>query len=117
MNHGPAVGLLAAFAMLGATFQDPPAPAVEGPKELLKKGFEATVAAGGYTFTGVVDQDSPLGGAAMVVGAPMLAVGPDGKCSGTVGSDGVSHVKLEKDKNVYEIYRKGSKHVHRQVWK
>jgi hypothetical protein len=53
----------------------------------------------------------------MVVGAPMLAVGPEGKCSGTVGSDGVSHVKLEKDKNLYEVYRKGSKHVHRQVWK
>src|SRR5262245_25860203 len=117
MNHGLAAGLLALMSMAGASFQDPPAPPAEDPKEIMKKGLEASAAAGGFTFTGAVDQDSPLAGAAMVVGAPMLAVGPEGKCSGTVGSDGVSHVKLEKDKNTYEVYRKGSKHVHRQVWK
>lgn len=117
MNHWVAAGLLAAVSMTGATFQDPPAPVVEDAKELLKKGLETSAAAGGFTFTGSVDQDSPFGGAAMAIGAPVLAVGPEGKCSGTLGADGVSHIRIEKDKNVYELYRKGSKTVHRQVWK
>ena len=120
MNLLLTTGLL---AVLTVGFQDPPAtpPAPAAPvdetKEQLKKGLEASAAAGGFTFTGSVDQDSPFGGAAMAMGAPMLAVGPDGKCSGTLGADGVSHIRLEKDKNVYEMFRKGTKVVHRQVWK
>ena len=86
-------------------------------KEALKKGLETSAAAGGYTFTGTVEQESPLGGAALAIGASMLASGPDGKCTGTRGADGVSHLRVEKDKNSYEYFRKGSKVVHRQVWK
>jgi hypothetical protein len=115
MNHWMVVGVLAALATVGASFQDPAK--TDDAKDLLKKGLETSAAAGGFTFTGSVSQDSPFAGAAMAVGAPMLAVGPEGKCSGTLGADGVSHVRLEKDKNVYELYRKGSKVVHRQVWK
>ena len=86
-------------------------------KEALKKGLETSAAAGGYTFTGTVEQDSPLGGAALAIGASMLASGPDGKCTGTRGADGVSHLRIEKEKNSYEFFRKGSKVVHRQMWK
>jgi hypothetical protein len=112
--------MTALLAALVVGFQDPPAPPAtqaEDAKELLRKGLEAAASAGGFTFTGSVDQDSPFGGAAMGVGGPMLAVGPDGKCTGTLGADGMSHIRLEKEKNVYEIFRKGTKTVHRQVWK
>lgn len=114
-----AVALGAALLGSGPAFQDapPPAAAPADAKELLKKGLEASAAAGGFTFTGSVDQDSPFAGAAMAIGAPMLSVGPEGKLSGTLGADGVSHVRIEKDKNVFEIFRKGSKTVNRQVWK
>ncbi|HZN62193.1 MAG TPA: hypothetical protein VFC90_07285 [Planctomycetota bacterium] len=115
MNHRMAVGLLAALSMAGASFQD--SAKSDEAKDLLKKGLETSAAAGGFTFTGSVSQESPFGGAAMAVGGPMLQVGPEGKCTGTMAADGVSHVRLEKDKNVYELYRKGSKVVHRQVWK
>ncbi|HKS15820.1 MAG TPA: hypothetical protein VJU16_00750 [Planctomycetota bacterium] len=115
MHHWMVAGLFAALLPVGATFQD--AAKSEEAKDLLKKGLETSAAAGGFTFTGSVSQDSPFAGAAMAVGAPMLAVGPEGKCSGTLGADGVSHFRLEKDKNVYDLYRKGSKVVHRQVWK
>lgn len=118
MHHRLTAGLVAAFALLGASYQDPPAsPKSDEAKDLLKKGLETSAAAGGFTFTGSIDQDSPFGGAALAVGGPMLAVGPEGKCTGTLGTDGVSHVRIEKDKNSYDLYRKGSKIVHRQVWK
>src|SRR5688572_4653696 len=103
MHHWMVAGLFSALLTVGATFQD--AAKSEEAKDLLKKGLETSAAAGGFTFTGSVSQDSPFAGAAMAVGAPMLAVGPEGKCSGTLGADGVSHVRLEKDKNVYELYR------------
>lgn len=114
MNHFLAAGLVAALATFAVAQDEPKA---DDAKEFLKKGLEASSAAGGFTFTGSVDQESPFGGAAMAIGAPGLATGPEGKFSGTLGSDGVVHVRVEKDKNVYEIYRKGSKIVHRQVWK
>jgi len=118
MHYRLMAGLAAAFALAGASFQDPPAaPKPDEAKDLLKKGLETSAAAGGFTFTGSIDQDSPFGGAAMAIGGPMLAVGPDGKCTGTLGADGVTHVRIEKDKNVYDLFRKGSKIVHRQVWK
>ena len=118
MYQSLTAGLLAAFVLAGASFQDPPAASkTDEAKELLKKGLETSAAAGGFTFTGSVDQDSPFGGAGMAMAGPMLSVGPQGKCTGTLGADGVAHVRLEKDKNIYELYRKGSKVVHRQVWK
>ncbi|HZL71659.1 MAG TPA: hypothetical protein VFC86_04310 [Planctomycetota bacterium] len=121
MVHKLAAGLLAVWALTGAAFQDaPPAaapPKADEAKDLLKKGLETSAAAGGFTFTGSVDQESPFGGAGMAMGGPMLSVGPQGKCTGTLGTDGVAHVRIEKDKNIYELYRKGSKVVHRQVWK
>jgi hypothetical protein len=119
MNRLIAAAFGIALLGTGAAFQDAP-PAAAAPsdaKELLKKGLEASVEAGGFTFTGSVDQDSPFAGAAMAIGAPMLSVGPDGRVSGTLGADGLAHVRIEKDKNVYEIFRKGSKIVNRQVWK
>lgn len=118
MYHSLTAGLLAAFVLVGAAFQDPPAtPKPDEAKELLKKGLETSAAAGGFTFTGSVDQDSPFGGAGAAMAGPMLSVGPQGKCTGTLGADGVAHVRIEKDKNIYELYRKGPKVVHRQVWK
>jgi len=119
MNHRMAAGLLvAAMSAIGASAQDAPraaaAPKSSEAKELLKKGLETSAGAGGFTFTGSVDQGSPFGGV-MIVGAG-LSVGPEGKCTGTVGSDGITHVRLEKDKNAYEFFRKGSKVVHRQMW-
>ncbi len=117
MNHWLSAGLLAALATVAVAQDAPEAPKVDDAKEILKKGLEASSAAGGFTFTGSVDQESPFGGVAMAMGAPGLATGPEGKFSGTLGSDGVVHVRVEKDKNVYEIYRKGSKIVHRHVWK
>jgi hypothetical protein len=117
MTHGMSAALLAAVALVGATFQEPAAPPkADEAKDVLKKGLDASVAAGGFTFTGSVDQDSPFAGA-MAMAGPMLSVGPQGKCTGAIGADGVAHLRLEKDKNVYEIFRKGSKVVQRQVWK
>ncbi|HTF57956.1 MAG TPA: hypothetical protein VK661_12055, partial [Planctomycetota bacterium] len=119
MKHWLVAGVLAAaMSGVGASAQDAP-PAAAAPKsseakDLLKKGLETSATAGGFTFTGSVDQDSPFGGV-MIVGAG-LSVGPEGKCAGTVGSDGITHVRVEKDKNAYEFFRKGSKTVHRQVW-
>jgi hypothetical protein len=119
MNHWLVAGLLAAaMSGIGASAQDAPAPAAapkgSEAKELLKKGLETSASAGGFTFTGSVDQDSPFGGVMIVGGG--LSVGPEGKCAGTVGSDGITHFRLEKDKNAYEFFRKGSKTVHRQMW-
>ena len=104
--------ILFAALVAGPVFQES-----SDTKEALKKGLETSAAAGGYTFTGTVEQESPLGGAALAMGASMLASGPDGKCKGTRGADGVSHLRIEKDKNSYEFFRKGSKVAHRQVWK
>src|SRR6266850_998618 len=120
MNHWMLAGLLAAaMSAVGTSPQEKPAaPKADEAKDLLKKGLEASAAAGGFTFTGSVEQESPFGGAAMAFGGgPAFGLGPEGSCTGTLGADGTSHVRLEKDKNVYELYRKGSKVVHRQVWK
>ena len=112
MNYRLAAGLVAAMLTgIGAAPQEG-----SDAKDLLKKGLETSAAEGGFTFTGTVEQESPFGGGAMVIGGPGFSVGPDGKCAGTLGSDGVVHVRLEKEKNVYELFRKGSKTVHRQVW-
>jgi len=118
MKHWLAAGLFAIGMTAGGAAaqeppkQDPPKPASEA-KELLKKGLEASTGAGGFTFTGSVEQESPFGG--MVIGG--LSAGPEGKCKGTVGADGISHVRLEKGKSSYEFYRKGSQIAHRQAWR
>jgi hypothetical protein len=118
MRQWLAAGLFAiGVAAGGAAAQDPPKqdapkPASEA-KELLKKGLETSTGAGGFTFKGTVDQDSPFGG--VVIGG--MSAGPEGKCTGTVGADGITHVRLEKGKSIYEFYRKGSKIAHRLAWR
>jgi hypothetical protein len=119
MNQWLVAGVLAAaMSASGASAQEKPAAAkADEAKDLLKKGLETSAAAGGFTFTGSVEQESPFGGAAAGIGVPGFGLGPEGKCTGTLGADGTSHIRLEKDKNFYELYRKGSKIVHKQVWK
>ena len=115
MNHRLAAGMaVAILCAVGASAQEESA---GDAKEILKKGLETSAAAGGFTFTGSVDQESPFGGVMVVGGGPSMSIGPEGKCTGTLGADGMVHVRLEKDKNSFELFKKGSKSVHKQVWK
>lgn len=105
---------IAAMVMALALAQDPgKTEAQDDAKGTLKAGLEASTKAGGFTFSGRLDQDNAMGG----VKIPGFGDGNlEGKFSGTVAANGTLHLKLETDKGVYELWRKGDKIVQRQTW-
>lgn len=94
----------------GKTEPAPAPPPADEAKAYLKTALEASSAAGGFVFSGSVDQEAPMGG------LKMFRSGPGGKFKGTVAANGTLHVKFEPERGSYEIFKKGSKIVQRQTW-